>query len=285
MNEITLKQTQEWMMALLGSQGSLEQKVIYAARQANLPLAVLAKDSLESTFYRRLNIYAAGYVIRLVECLKSEYQTLERYMGEAVFVNFAKAYIITLPSTNPSLYDLGKGFSLFLEQTRPAGGQYSSAEEVFFNLPAEIARIERAKAEVSLAKGFEGEIDEDPLILEHLSLFQHSLNVETPACLRLVKLNYPLLYLMEQVALNKEYNMPEVELNFLAFSRVNYQLSILTLEFWQFEFLTICQQESHLGRCIDITSVSSGLEKGDLLARLMFWLPSATTHGLLKVTN
>ncbi|AQQ01505.1 hypothetical protein B0W48_18025 [Pseudoalteromonas aliena] len=281
MNEVTLKQTQQWMMTMLVVRGNLKQKVIKASQQANLPLNLLNQNNEKSTFYRRLNIYAAGYVMRLVECLKAEYPLLEKFMGETVFADFAKAYIVTLPSKNSSLYDLGSGFALFLEKTRP-GGFCSIEEEAFYSLPAEIARIERAKAEVSLAKGFEVEQEED-VTLDFFSLLQQSFTVRTPSCLRLVKLAYPLLPLMQKLESNDEYAMPMAELSFIAFSRINYTLSSLALESWQFEFLKVCQQEPLLSNCIDITSRVSGLDKGDLLARLMFWLPSAIAHGLLKV--
>ncbi|WP_081824541.1 DNA-binding domain-containing protein [Pseudoalteromonas fuliginea] len=282
MNEVTLKKTQEWMMTMLVVRGDLREKVMQASAHTDLSWELLTEGKERSTFFRRLNIYAAGYVMRLVECLKSEYPTLESFMGEIVFADFAKAYIVTLPSEKPSLYDLGAGFSLFLQSTRPEGN-YSSEEEAFFSLPAEISRVERAQAEVSLAKGFEGEQDE-LAVLDFFSILQQKLTVKTPPCLRLVELAYPIIPLMEKLQLHDGYDMPVAKLNFVALSRINYRLSTLALESWQFEFLKVCEQEPLLSNCIEITSKITGLDKGDLLARLLFWLPNATVHGLLKVT-
>lgn len=319
MNEITLKQTQDWMMTLLAVRGDLQQKITTASAHTKLPFEQLAEGDAGAVFYRRLNVYAAGYVMRLVECLKSEYRVLEGFMGEEVFAGFAKAYIVTLPSTNPSLYDLGDGFARFLAKTRPKANN-GPEEEAFFSLPTEIARVERARAEVSLAKGFEtsflkGHVSENQAIekqdiekqdienqsikspaikspviesnvfLDQLSFLQQNTRLETPECLRLIQLDYPVLPLMAQVESGEEPNMPTASLNWVGLSRVQYQLRMVSLEQWQYDFLTVCQTERDLPRCIERTSASSGLDAGDLHARLMFWLPTAVSHGLLRMSN
>lgn len=313
MNDVTLKQTQEWMMTLLAVRGDLRQKVMSAAAHTQLPLDAFAAGEALPAFYRRLHVYTSGYVMRLVECLKSEYPSLERFMGELVFADFAKAYIVTLPSSNPSLYELGAGFSAFLDETRPRGS-LTVEESAYFCVPAEIARIERAKVEVSLAKGFEVVFNdhafdagifhnhdsqkgmfqvrafqnsafEEPKNVSDFALFQPDFRVEIPPCLRLLSLAYRTFSLMDKVDSGIEYEMPLAEPNFLALSRVHYQLCALELELWQFEFLTLCQVGKTFLECVEQVSNKTGLEQGDILARLMFWLPTAESKGLLKVMS
>ncbi|WP_191602342.1 DNA-binding domain-containing protein [Marinomonas algicola] len=282
MNTVTLKQTQEWMMTLLTVRGDLRQKVMSASSHTQLPLGVFASEDRFPAFYHRLNIYTAGYVMRLVECLKSEYPMLQRFMGERVFVDFAKAYIVTLPSVNPSLYDLGAGFAEFLETTRPKAN-YTPEEEPFFTVPTEIARIERAKLEVSLAKGFEDESFDRPNKWADFALFQQSFKVKTPSCLRLISLSHTVFPLMKSMEEGIEYEMPVAESNFLALSRMHYKLCALELEPWQFDFLGLCQRETEFLTCVAAVSEKAGLDQGELLASLMFWLPTAESKGLLKV--
>ena len=115
----------------------------------------------------RLAVYTGGYVLRLLECMREDFPVLRGFVGDSVFDAFAKAYVITLPPTSHSLYDLGADFPRFLEETKPKNWQLDSGISVMLDLPPELARIERARAEVLRARGTE----DDPPAAELLSPF------------------------------------------------------------------------------------------------------------------
>jgi hypothetical protein len=87
-----------------------------------------------------------------MECLAAEFPCLRALAGEQVFELFAAGYIAARPSTDPSLYGLGAGFADYLEATRPAGDDGPAALSA---LPADFARLDRARAEVQRAVGVE----------------------------------------------------------------------------------------------------------------------------------
>lgn len=325
----TLQQSQQWLMTILAVRGDLRQKVMAATQATHLPPESFLCDPNEGNCrleppghpqpqkptagdtstsiaqarplaspLRRLDIYAAGYVMRLVECLQAEYRILAAFMGEKVFHDFAKAYIVSRPSSHRSLYDLGQDFPRFLAQTRP-GGDLSPEQQAFFVLPQEIAQVERARAEVALARGFEGKPLSVPPMLNGLALFHEPIRLTPPSCLRLLALEYQVLPLMsaleaaQEAALTNTTNsiegippqtdMPESTANWLALSRVNYQLTTVELAPWQYALLTACQQSAGLNEAVHAVAKSEGLDTGDIYARLMIWLPVAVTHGLLCV--
>src|SRR4029079_811071 len=103
----------------------------------------------------RLAIYTGGYVLRLLECMRADFPVLRGFVGDSVFDAFAKAYIITMPPSSPSLYDLGADFPQFLEETKPKNWSLDDDMSAMIDLPPELARLERARAEVMRARGTE----------------------------------------------------------------------------------------------------------------------------------
>ncbi|UXI03265.1 putative DNA-binding domain-containing protein [Photobacterium sp. TY1-4] len=337
----TLQQSQQWLMTILAVRGDLRQKVMAATQATHLPpesyladpnegnrrleppghtqpqeptagdtsisIAEAQARSLASPL-RRLDIYAAGYVMRLVECLQAEYRILAAFMGEKVFHDFAKAYIVSRPSSHRSLYDLGRDFPRFLAETRP-DGDLNPEQRAFFVLPQEIAQVERARAEVALAKGFEGKPLSVSPMLNGLALFHEPIRLTPAPCLRLLALEYPVLPLMSALEAAQEaarantanstdglspqtgapeltsaaLTIPESAANWLALSRVNYQLTTVELTPWQHALLTACQQSAGLNEAVHAAAQSEGLNTGDIYTRLMLWLPAAVTQGLLCV--
>src|SRR3954468_429825 len=80
------------------------------------------RDGNRLTAEARVGIYAGGYRLRLIECLRAEYPLLRRLAGPPAFDLFAQGYIAARPSRSYTLYDFGAGFADYLEASRPAGG-------------------------------------------------------------------------------------------------------------------------------------------------------------------
>lgn len=279
-----LKTTQEWLMTVLAVRGDLRQKVMSATHGTGVDVQQLIKAGAGPNPMRRLDIYAAGYVMRLVECLRAEYKTLQAFMGEEVFDGFAKAYIVTLPSANRSLYDLGAHFPGFLAETKPHGA--NAPEDIaMFAVPAEIAAVERARAETLLSEGFEGQAPTGDVAVADFALLHANLSVALAPCLRLLALDYPVQEMMAKLEAEAPFQMPQAQPTWLGLSRVNFQPVCVELEQWQYAFLQACHHTSDVVACAKKAAKASKLDQGDLLARLMLWLPVAASKGLLRVSS
>jgi hypothetical protein len=90
----------------------------------------------------RLAIYANGYRMRLLECLRGEFSALERLLGEPLFARFALDYLTAQPSTSYNLHELGARFPEHLARTRP------DADEPWIDFMIDLARLERVVREV-----------------------------------------------------------------------------------------------------------------------------------------
>jgi acyl-homoserine lactone acylase PvdQ len=121
---VNLRDMQRWMLACV------------TGRACSLAAAALVKDTPYLSAQDRLDIYARGYLARLVSQLRSEFPMLAAHMGDDVFDLFATAYIQARPPSSWSLLHLADGFADFLDDTRPPD---PGAE-----LPAALARLERA---------------------------------------------------------------------------------------------------------------------------------------------
>ena len=132
---------------LAGLQGWMQDAILAASQDgASTHVRSDARLSAEG----RIAIYAHGYRQRLVECLRTEYPVLASLAGPTAFDLFTQGYIAAHPSQSYTLYDFGSGFADYLERARPSG-----AADAVEAIPAALARIERAKAEVLRAQGVE----------------------------------------------------------------------------------------------------------------------------------
>jgi hypothetical protein len=94
----------------------------------------------------RLAVYANGYRMRLLECLRSEFSALQRLLGEPLFEGFALDYLRARPPTSYTLHELGARFPEHLARTRPDAD--SAQREPWIDFMIDLARLERLIHEV-----------------------------------------------------------------------------------------------------------------------------------------
>jgi len=209
----------------------------------------------------RIQVYARGYRQRLIECLESEYPLLAALAGPTAFQLFAQGYIAARPSHSYTLYDFGAGFADWLDAARPPGGaQHVGA------IPAALARIERAKAEVLRARGVEREKPAwggvDPAIAELLDL-AGARRWWRPDSVRLMALPFDFSAMLT----SGEPVPPDPDAMLLAVARAQYRVSCHSLEPWQFDWLIGLPGDPE--RAVPDEP------------RLAGWLPFASQHGLI----
>jgi Putative DNA-binding domain len=246
-----------------------------AEAQAWMQAAILAgsaedarchlRDGNRLTAEARIGIYAGGYRLRLIECLRAEYPLLARLAGPTAFDLFCQGYIAARPSHSYTLHDFGAGFADYLEASRPAGDGTAQTVEA---VPAALARIERAKAEVLRAEGVERlPADGDkPVLLQMLAL-------AAPACrrpdsVRLLDLPFDFTATLASPDGDEAPAWPAPVPSLLAVTRSDYRVSWHRLERWQYDWLASLSEEA------------AGAPPAED-PRLADWLPTALRLGLV----
>lgn len=216
----------------------------------------------------RLEIYVHAYRQRLVECLRNEYPLLLALAGPTVFELFAQGYIAAKPSRSYTLYEFGAGFADYLEAARPLGDGTPQTVEA---IPAALARIERAKAEVSRARGWERDaalLDESGLhpMLDAAFGLHLGRMYRRPDSVRLLSLPFDFTGTLN--ATTRPPPLPEPAPWFAAVARVNYRVQCHGLEDWQHAWLSTVPEG-------DVSAIPP------TDARLANWLPVAVGRGLV----
>lgn len=259
-----LAQVQEWMQSRILAGGADDDfaEAIVAGRGALTAAA-------------RIGIYANGYRARLRDCLRSEYPVLRRFAGDTVFDLFALDYIAAHPSTEASLYGFGAGFAAHLAERQPPDAHAPGSP---LAIPAQLARLERARGEVQRATGVEREAAPD-LAGALLAL---GLRLRLPDSVRLMRLDFDLTTLVAAVDRNEEVAVPEARETFIAVARSHYRVGIYALAPWRFAWLeALGHGGADVHEAAASATIRSGPDAGPMLAELALWLPQAAQLGLV----
>ncbi|MBV8859270.1 MAG: putative DNA-binding domain-containing protein [Acidobacteria bacterium] len=281
MTEQSLSLLQHWLKTVVTERGGLDEKLRAAARAHGLSAEDVVAERRGLSARERLGVYTGGYVLRLLECMRADFPALRGFVGDPVFDAFAKAYVITRPPGSPSLYELGAGFPRFLEETKPDGGRFDAATSLLLDLPPELARVERARAEVMRARGTE----DDPPPAEPLStfaVFGENLTLEATPCLRLLELKFPLVDFLKSSDRGEHPAPPAPRAAFVAAGRSNYRVHVEEVTPWQFAFLKACERPAPLYTAVLAAAHEAGKETAQVLAEAAVWLPVAFSLGFLR---
>ena len=274
MNDPPLSRIQSWLMTVMTSAGGVETGLHVAKERFGLDVEAMIAQGGGPTPTTRLGIYATGYVMRLLECLRADFPALRNLMGDALFDFFAKSYIWAHPSTSPSLFDLGAGFPEFLEGTQ------RQQTDAALRLPIELARLERARTQASRAKGLEGRAPRppaDPLVFLHDASFA----IVAPPCLHLLELSFPLKGYLEAFDRGADEAPPAPRESRIAIGRMNYRVHMAELELWQYAFVAAARTNGSVHHCALSAAAASGEPVDAILAGLIPWLPAMFALGIL----
>lgn len=229
MPEPNLQQLQQWMQSLLLAQGPLPARLQAEAKRAQ----TLVAGGGPAPVARRLQVYAAGYRMRLLECLSADFPALEQFLGKALFERFGNAFLDLHPSRSFTLFNLGAEFANYLNDTRPPGSTG------FYALPAALARVERARNEALRAAGPE---DAAPADWTPARLLLEGPALRRPECCRLLELPFALKDFYEALLHGEAPELPAEEPAWLALSRAQYRLTITVLTETEYRLLAACAE-------------------------------------------
>lgn len=189
-------------------------------------------SSIKMTAKAHVNIYQRSYVLRLQQCMASQFSALKFALGDDIFHLFVRQYLHTYPSKHYSLNNLGDNFSLFLGQTRP-----DAQDEVKEDWPDFM--IELADFEYSLNLFFDLEVANSPLDHEQTQANVNTLDSQLNLvpilklfCHKHAIFNYYRAFNDEQ---QPELPLPEVSYGLII--RRNYRLGLIDLNYGQYLFM------------------------------------------------
>ncbi len=268
-----LATVQKWLTSIMVRPGRLYDKIAAADANYGIESQKLIVSSEKLAANERIGIYARGYVLRLMECMRADYPLLQNLMGEELFDVFAGAYLVQIPSHSPSLFDLGKNFPAFLKASQP-----DQANEMFA-LPLDLARFERTRVEVSRSEGLEKAQHEMPDLDPLFYLFGSGRFCVSP-CLRLIQTDFDLVDFIRLTDKGEEAPLPERKESLMAVCRRNYAINMLNLEPWQWHFLHELTHASQM-EAVSRVAATLNVDEQTISAELMLWLPVALQKGYI----
>ncbi len=220
-------------------------------------------------------------MLRLLECLRAEFPILLGLVGDQVFEMFASSYVWSRPSRSPSLYGLGAGFADFLQSTRPDSGREPGAIEA---IPANLAALERSRAEVYRARGLEG--DSGHHAADAVTLLISGASLRLPESVRLLALAFDFMDAIAAVRRGDKPPVPAAKPTCYAVARSRYRVHTHVLEPWQFAFLNACGPQGLPPQQACAAAQSAvACDAAEIWAKLLLWMPAALDAGLVTMTK
>ncbi len=190
---------------------------------------------------QRLAIYARGYWLRLLECMRAEFPALCSALGTELFDSFAREYLEARPPKSYSLTSLGASFAGYLEASRPDRDAPPMERDPSFEVLVDLARLERAFVEVQRGPGVEddrGAGDDFPSLtyLEPSLVCLDECMLRLAPGVRLLQLGYPLLdTMMRARAGGAARPFPARAKTCLVLVRQSYRVVGFELSPWEFQ--------------------------------------------------
>ncbi len=247
-----VEELQRWMQELIRHPRA-------AGGEAAVDDVLTASSQLSSR--QRLGIYQSAYVARLLECLRAEFPATVALAGEESFAGLARGYLETHPSRSYTLGNLGAGFPVFLRSVRPPRDA-DAADPDFADAMIETARVERIYSEVFDGPGPEEFPAFDPGQIASEQFGESRLDFH--ACVRLVRLPFPVHAVITAVRRGEAWEMPTAEPTYLVVTRRDYVVRRFAVEPLAFALLECLKAGETVG-----AGLACVFENEDVTAKTM----------------
>lgn len=255
---------------------------------------------------RRLHIYAEGYQLRLLECMRAEYACLDALLGRTLFDQFARSYLTHHLSESYTLYNLGQDFPAFLQSTRP---QTLQNDQIGMRMPEQLAQLERYRAMSIRGEG--SEMNQTSFVDPGSLLFSPQLRFKRSDTTFVMATDFDFSPVINAVDQGAPPAFPELSPHYLMIYRHQYRIQQTILQPWQALFIEHCDGEKSWqslhtaitdqlcanlacdnapdAGCPDTEcseaefSETKKHHSGDILSEMIHWLPAMVRQGVLEV--
>lgn len=185
-------------------------------------------------------IYQRSYILRLSKCLAEQFPALTHALGEQLFDQFARQYLMDRPSMSYTLYELGRRFPSYLEQIRPDHDLPPVQREGWIDFMVDLANYEYLHFSLFDAPGHEGNPWPEIDVLDKSLVLQ--------PCFELGLYRYPVAWYYHSFAQHQVINFPPQQTSYVAVLRKDYLTTTFPINRIHFLFL------KQLQSCGDIAS-------------------------------
>lgn len=181
-----LRSVQRWMQDALAFPRRVEREAI----------GRLLASSARLTGADGLAIYQRNYLLRITSCMREQFPALRHALGEPLFSDFVADYVREKPPQSHTLYDLGRRFPTWLEESRPDRDLPPGQHETWIDFMIDLARFEYAVFAMFDAPGHEGKAFAGPATPDRRLRLQPcfalgAYRFEVPAYYHAVRLGQP----------------------------------------------------------------------------------------------
>ena len=226
----------------------------------------------------RLRVYQSAYLVRLGECLRSEFPAVVAAVGDDTFNEFAVAYVERCPPASYTLGELGRRFPEFLAELRPPK---TDGGPDFGDFLVDLARYERMIAEAFDAEGPETDSLSPELRLQVTDAATFAAGrIEFYPCVRLLRSDFPVHEYRSAVRREETPPLPESSAVHLLISRQQFIVRRWEIAEWQFEVL----RELQTGQSIVTALSAAGEHHGEAMSAdvIQAAFREWTTRGVIK---
>lgn len=256
----TLKEIQAWMQDMLVQAGAVD-------TAAETPLHIAPSATLAPR--ARLAIYQRAYYARLIQCMEGQYKALCHALGKDLFDDFAREYLRTFPSENPTLAVLGERFPDYLENTRPDAQE--AEKEPWVDFMIDLARFEWQLYHCFDAPGHEGKPYASDLAVDA--------DLRLQPCCFFGEYRFPVSRYYHRVALGEDPDIPDAERHYTVILRKDYRTSIFALTAPQYGCLKQMQQGHSIEKALLHTAKALHLSVTALQETWPTWRPGWIESG------
>jgi len=239
----SLRDMQEWMQNAL----------IHPQMVQRQEIAARLSPSNRLSAAQRLAIYQRSYISRLCVCLAEQFPASRKALGAELFDKFACVFLAQSPSDSYTLYELGRRFPAFLEETRPDAGNGDSYQEPWVNFMIDLATYERALFVIFDAPGHEGkcwpasDTPDESLVLQ--------------PCFGLGAYRFPVASYYHNVTDQPESELPPPAESYVVITRYDYLTSTIPITRPHYEFLQSMQQTQSVDASLEQVASKLGISK------------------------
>jgi hypothetical protein len=207
----------------------MQDALVFPGRVAGKEIETRLATSPRLTGAGGLAIYQRGYFLRIATCMREQFPALCHALGAPLFDDFVADYIRERPPESHTLYDLGRRFPAFLEESRPDRDLPSGEREAWIDFMTDLARFERQVFTMFDAPGHEGKSYADSATPDCRLCLQ--------PCFDLGAYRFPVPAYYHAVRLDRPAPLPPARESFVALVRSDYVTRTMMLSEPHYRFL------------------------------------------------